>query len=280
MLTLPIDRKVNKLLHSVVSMAEEKDKKRKTVTITIPSIRSLTPILLIGSIGLAFLVGTLWQKVQNLESGGTRVTGTTSATGGNSQAAPPAARTAGEVDPVTKDDHVKGDRNSRIALIEYSDLECPFCKRFHLTAQQLVDEYEGQVMWVYRHFPLDAIHSKADKEAEAVECAGKLAGNDGFWALTDKIFEVTPANNGLDLDTLPDLAGQVGLNQAQFIKCFDSGEFAAHVEADYQSGLKAGVTGTPGNILLDTETGKTQLIPGAVPYTQLKQAVDALLAKK
>lgn len=260
-------------------MAEEKNKKRKTVTITIPSIRSLTPILLIGSIGLAFLVGTLWQKVQNLESGGTRVTGTTSATGGNSQVAPPAAQTAGEVDPVTDSDYVKGNRNARIALIEYSDLECPFCQRFHPTAQQAVDEYPDDVMWVYRHFPLEQLHSKAPKQAEAVECAGKLAGNDGFWALTDKIFEVTPSNNGLDMDTLPDLAAGVGIDKSAFQTCLDSGEMAQKVSDDFQSGTKAGVTGTPGNILLDTKTGDSQLIPGAVPYPQLKQAIDAMLAK-
>jgi protein-disulfide isomerase len=258
-------------------MAEKKE--RKSISIPIPSLSNLTPILLIASIVLAFFVGTLWQKVKNLEKGPTTTVTGTAATTANSGSAPPATSTAGEVEEVTKDDHVKGDRNARIALIEYSDLECPFCKRFHPTAQQAVDEYDGQVMWVYRHFPLDAIHSKADKEAEAIECAGKLAGNDGFWALTDKIFEVTPANNGLDLDTLPDLASQVGLNRTAFQSCLDSGEFANHVEADYQGGLKAGVTGTPGNILLDTKTGETQLIPGAVPYPQLKQAIDAMLAK-
>ena len=184
---------------------------------------------------------------------------------------------AGPVEPLKAEDHVRGSRNARILLFEYSDLECPFCKRFHPTAKQIVDEYKGQVAWVYRHFPLDQIHSKADKEAEAVECANGLGGEDGFWKLTDKIFEVTPANNGLNLDDLPKLASQVGLNESRFKNCLDSGKYAAHVEADYQGGIKAGITGTPGNILLDTQTQKTKLIPGAVPFDQFKQAIDNLI---
>ncbi|MHA2060837.1 MAG: DsbA family protein [Candidatus Sifarchaeia archaeon] len=262
-------------------MTEEKKKKKKSITIPLPSSNNFMPILIVVSIGLAFLVGIMWQKVQNLESGsGTKVAGTAGAVGANNpQAAPQAPPQAGEVAPVTEDDYIKGNRNSRIALIEYSDTECPFCKRFHPTAQQAVDEYSDDVMWVYRHFPLEQIHSKAPKQAEALECAGKLAGNEGFWVLTDKIFEVTPSNNGLDNSTLPDLAAGVGINKSAFQTCLDSGEMASKVDEDYQSGLKAGVTGTPGNILLDTETGESILIPGAVPYPQVKQAIDDMLSK-
>lgn len=233
----------------------------------------LAPILLIVVVGLAFAVGVVWQKVSALE------TGSQPAKVAGNAPNPEDPPKAGEVAPVTEADHVRGNRKARIALIEYSDLECPFCKAFHPTAQQAVDEYPNDIMWVYRHFPLDQIHSKADKEAEAIECAGKLAGNDGFWKLTDKIFEVTPSNNGLDLKTLPDLAESVGINKSAFQSCLDSGEFTAHVEEDYQSGIKAGVRGTPGNILLDTKTGETRVVPGAVPYQQLKQAIDEVLSK-
>lgn len=198
------------------------------------------------------------------------------------------------VDSISDNDHVRGDRNARIALIEYSDLECPFCKQFHQTAQKAVDEYDGQVMWVYRHFPLDNLHPKADKEAEAAECAGAIGSQvlggfvpreeaaietDKFWAMVDKIYEVTPSNNGLNLDDLPELAEKIGVDKAKFKECLDSSEFTKHVEDDYQSGLKAGISGTPGNILLDTKTGKTSVIPGAVPYDQLKQAIDSLLSE-
>ena len=169
----------------------------------------------------------------------------------NNVAAAAPAPEAGDVDPVTDSDWVKGNRNAPLALIEYSDLECPFCKQFHPTAQQLISEYDGQVMWVYRHFPLAQLHSKAPTEAAA-------------------------ADNGLDLATLPTIAKEIGLNQSAFQTCLDANDSTA-VDADYDSGIKAGITGTPGNILLNIKTGETKLIPGAVPYANLKAAVDAML---
>ena len=234
----------------------------------------------------AILIGAVIISLSILMHGGIiKVGGITTARTAPTQATqapiaplvPPSQPSAGPVDPLKDDDHVRGNRKARILLFEYSDLECPFCKRFHPTAKQVVDAYKGQVAWVYRHFPLDQIHSKADKEAEAVECAKDQGGDDAFWKMTDKIFEVTPSNNGLNLDDLPKLAGEVGLNQNTFKTCLDSGKYAAHVEADYQGGVKAGITGTPGNILLDTQTQKTKLIPGAVPFDQFKVAIDDLL---
>ena len=79
----------------------------------------------------------------------------------------------------------------------------------------------------------------------------------------------------VNLDDLPKLASQVGLDQNKFKTCLDSGKYAQYVEDDYQSGIKAGVNGTPGNILLDTESGKTVAVPGAVPFEQLKSAIDS-----
>lgn len=232
---------------------------------------NLTSVLVVILIVGAFLIGMLWSENKILKEG--RVSPSTALP----TSGPQAARTTGEVKPLQDNDHVRGNRNARVLLIEYSDLECPFCKRFHPTAQQAVDEYKGQVAWVYRHFPLDQIHSKADKEAEATECANELGGNDGFWKMVDKIFEVTPSNNGLNLDDLPKLANQVGLDQNKFKDCLDSGKYAGRVEDDYQSGIAGGITGTPGNVLLDTKTGKTKLVPGALPFETFKTEIDSLL---
>lgn len=266
----PLDNSKDTLLHYVVDMTQTSSQANKR---RVPFALNMNIIVVVLLIGAAFAIGTLWQRVQSLENKNTASV----ATGDTANPQVPQPPTAGKVDPVTEKDHVRGDRNARILLIEYSDLECPFCKRFHPTAQQIVEEYDGKVAWVYRHFPLDQIHLKADKEAEAIECANKLGGNDAFWKLTDKIFDVTPSNNGLNLDDLPKLAKDVGLDQNRFKTCLDSGEFAAHVEEDYQSGLTAGVTGTPGNILLDTKTGKTKLIPGALPFENFKAEIDAML---
>ena len=89
---------------------------------------------------------------------------------------------------VSASDYVKGNRNSQVYLIEYSDYDCPFCTRFHPTAQQLVDNYK-ELAWVYRHFPLDQIHPGARSVSEAAECVGELGGDDAFWKFTDKVYE-------------------------------------------------------------------------------------------
>ena len=219
----------------------------------------------------AFYLGRLTAKINLLE------TGNKTAAVDNAAQPKEAFPKPGKVEPVSEKDHVRGNRSAKIALIEYSDLECPFCKRFHPTAQQVLSAYGDDVMWVYRHFPLDSLHSKADKEAEAVECAAKLGGEDKFWALTDKIYEVTPSNDGLDLSILPDLAEGIGLDRTAFTQCLDSGEMAARVESDYQTGLAAGITGTPGNIIINVQNGKSTLLPGAYPFDQVKQAIDELL---
>ncbi len=231
---------------------------------------------------LAILLGSFVIAVAILLAGGVVKLGKPATTTQPQAAQPPPAGEPSQpqkvdVQGLRDNDHIRGKKSARILLIEYSDLECPFCKRFHPTAQQAVDEYNGQVAWVYRHFPLDQIHSKADKEAEATECAAELGGPDSFWKMADKIFEVTPSNNGLNLDDLPKLASQIGLDQNKFKTCLDSGKYAAYVEEDYQSGIKAGINGTPGNILLDTKTGKTVPIPGAVPFETLKSSIDSLL---
>lgn len=217
-------------------------------------------------IAAAYLIGALFTEVRLLKSG-------------SKPTSVPSLAAADNVLPLQDNDHVRGSRAARIMMIEYSDLECPFCKRFHPTAQKAVDEYRGQVAWIYRHFPLDNLHPKADKEAEAAECAGEQNEENGFWRMLDKIFEVTPSNNGLNLDDLPKLAQGLGLSGDKLKECLDSGKFSQHVEENYQSGVKVGVQGTPGTILLDTKSGKTRVIPGAVPYEQLKTAIDEFLAQ-
>src|SRR3989344_1943232 len=106
---------------------------------------------------------------------------------------------------LSPDDHILGNPDAPVILVEFSDLECPFCKTFHNTMKQVMQTYgdTGQVAWVYKHFPIDSRHPKARTEAQATECAGKLGGQVKFWEFTDKIFEITPSNNGMDLNLLP-----------------------------------------------------------------------------
>ncbi|MBI1961310.1 MAG: thioredoxin domain-containing protein [Candidatus Sungbacteria bacterium] len=202
------------------------------------------------------------------------------------QAANPAAVAGGtapeapleiSVAPVTDADWVRGNPDAGITLVEFSDLECPFCQSFHPSLVRMIDEYPDDVRWVYRHFPLSSIHPKAPKEAEAAECAGELGGNDGFWAFVDRLFEITPANNGFNLDELPDVAEYVGLNRADFSTCLDSGKYASKVSDQADQAVAASAQGTPYSVIV-TPDGEKIPVNGAVPYSQLKSILDSLVS--
>lgn len=188
--------------------------------------------------------------------------------------ATPAPIAIGDIRPVGAEDHVRGPENAKVTVIEYSDLECPFCKRFHPTMQQLVEEYPNDVRWVYRHFPLDQLHAQAREEALATECAGEQGK---FWEFTDLIYETTPSNDGLDLDSLPDLAQQAGVaNIAQFTSCVESKKYADKVDADIADAQAAGGRGTPYSIVLGPN-GEKEPINGAQPYASVKALVEKYL---
>lgn len=177
-----------------------------------------------------------------------------------------------------KRDHIYGNPDAKISLIEYSDFECPFCKRFHPTAKKIVEAYGGKVNWVYRHFPLAFHNPGAQKQAEASECANDLGGSETFWRYADLIYERTKSNgNGFPLDKLTPLAREIGLDEKKFQACLDSGKNRTRVKEDFNEGVRIGITGTPGNILLNNETGKVKLRPGAIPLAALKTEIDQLL---
>ena len=186
-----------------------------------------------------------------------------------------------DLKPVSAADHILGNPQALSKVVEFSDLECAVCKEFHKTMLQVMGQYgsKSQVAWIYRHFPLDQLHSKARKEAEAAECAFNLGGNDKFWAYITKVFEVTPSNNGLDPAQLPIIAKGLGLDQIAFAACQASGETAATVDEQYQNAIKTGGNGTPFPIVI-TPDGKKIALQGAIPFEGMKQLIDGLLAKK
>ncbi len=188
------------------------------------------------------------------------------------------AALAKNVRPVSPQrDHIYGNPDSEVSLIEYSDFECPFCKRFHITAKEVVDSYGGQVNWVYRHFPLAFHNPGAQKQAEASECAGALGGNDAFWRFADGIYERTRSNgNGFPLNGLLPLAEEIGLDSGDFRACLESRRFTERVLEDYNDGTNIGITGTPGNVLRNNRTGRVVVQAGAVPAANLKNALDGL----
>ena len=95
---------------------------------------------------------------------------------------------AAKLEKLKDSDHIRGNRNAQVLLIEYSDFECPFCIRFHPTAQQLKDEYGNDLAWVYRHYPLDQLHPYARPAAVASECVTEIGGEEAFWKFADEVF--------------------------------------------------------------------------------------------
>ena len=189
----------------------------------------------------------------------------------------PAAAPAGPVPVVTDDDHVRGNPDAKLTFIEYSDFECPFCKSFTPTTAQMLDDYDGDVRLVYRHFPLSFHRPLALTQAEATECANEFKGNDAFWAMHDFIFSTTSSNgNGMTVEQLIAFAESLDISRSDFQTCLDDDRYVAHIEADLQSGSAAGVTGTPGSFFVDAN-GQAELISGAVPYAQIKAVIDAAL---
>jgi protein-disulfide isomerase len=186
------------------------------------------------------------------------------------------------VQPVSSEDHIRGNIKAPVKVIEFSDFECPYCKSFHASLQQMMAEYgkDGQVAWVFRHFPIDELHSKARKEAQAAECANELGGNDAFWAYADRLFEIAPSNNRLDLAQLPQIAEFVHLDKAKFTDCLSGdehgGKYAAHIAANQKDGAAAGGSGTPYTLVIGPK-GKIFPINGAMPYSAVKAIIDAAL---
>src|SRR3989338_8347570 len=178
--------------------------------------------------------------------------------------------------PVTEKDHIIGSRNAALVIVEYSDTECPFCKTFQNTMKEIVQTYDGEVAWVYRHFPIAQLHTKAAKESEATECAAELGGNQAFWKYLDKVFETTSSNDSLDPSELPKIATAIGLDVTTFNTCLSSGKYAELVKKSVEEAIKSGALGTPYSVIV-TKDGQKVLINGAEPIAMVKAKIDALL---
>jgi len=218
------------------------------------------------------------------------------------------------VNPVDQDDWIRGNVDAKVKIIEYSDPECPFCKNHQITMNEIIQEYDpSDFAWVYRHLPLTTLHSKAGTEAAALECAGRLGGQDAFWNYTNQIYAETPTNNGLNLDRLPTLAEEQGLDRAAFEACLSDQAVKDEVQKDAQNAFDSathlgGKIGTPYNVLVSDEKlsdaalavlnsiadqynrpnqiivtisddEKRATLSGALPKDMIKSVLDAALGK-
>lgn len=243
-------------------------------------LEKFVPVLILVSFIMAFFVGILWQKVSLLEKGGSSSsTGTTTGTTAGAQPAAGSpnqklsADEAKKVPPVTDSDRINGSKDADILMIEYSDFECPYCEKFHPTANQAMDEYGDKIAWVYRHYPL-SFHPRALPAANASECVYHLAGNDAFWKFVNTVFG--NQEKYLPDDGLAEAAVASGANKSDFQSCFSSSKYQNDIDNMQTAGTNAGITGTPG-IFIINKKGGIWLVPGAVPYEMLKATIDEAL---
>lgn len=163
-----------------------------------------------------------------------------------------------------------------IIFSEYSDTECPFCKDFHSTMQSmLASNINGDVAWVFNHFPLP-FHTKAQKEAEAIECVREISGDTSAFHFVDIIFAVTPANNGLPPEALPAIAKAMKIPTKKFTECLDSGKYADRVKAQIAEGQKNGVKGTP-YTFVKVKKNESLVDVGSINGAQPIEVVNSLL---
>lgn len=179
------------------------------------------------------------------------------------------------VRPVDQTDHIRGNPNAPIMIVEYSDYECPFCSQFHVTMQRAIEKYgtAGKVAWVFRHFPLKQLHPNASKIAAASECVSELGGHEAFWKFTDSVFTEKPIETRdgqqypgfTDITKLPEFAERAGVDRAKFELCTNSGKYDATITADVTEAIAAGGNGTPYTLVLAGNEILTTL-PGAIPF--------------
>ena len=197
----------------------------------------------------------------------------------NNQAAPAPELPPAKIRTVDASDNIRGNPNAPILIVEYSDYDCPFCKRFHETMNQIMNEYgvDGKVAWVYRQFPISQLHPNSPKISEAALCVSELAGNDAFWAFSDLVFGERGVNDPTNMTKLADYATTAGAKTDAFNKCFSSGQTTSKVNDSYNEAAAAGIKGTPQSYII---VGNSQLpIEGAQPYATIKQAIDNILGQ-
>jgi protein-disulfide isomerase len=151
-------------------------------------------------------------------------------------------------------------------IVEFSDFQCPFCRKVQATLKSVLAKYEGRVSLAYRDFPLRGMHGQAELGAESSRCAGEQGK---FWKYHDMLFE-NP--DKLNRNGLLEMARNANLDEKQFESCLSGGKYRAQVERDLQDGIRAGVMGTPGIFINGI------LLSGAQPEATFERVIESELA--
>lgn len=215
--------------------------------------------------------------------------GTGTPTAGN-QAAQPAANAPAPTPPtktvatasIGTSPVLGNPKTAKVAIVEWTDLECPFCKQFHdQTFKSIVKDYvdTGKAIFVVRNYPLDFHGEAALKEANAALCVREAAGDKAYFSFVEDVYATTGTNGkGMPDATLANLATKAG--GTSLASCMDNKKFQSVIDTDLKDGNAAGISGTPGFVigkLGGKGTVDGELISGAMPYSEFKKAIDAAL---
>tara|TARA_Y100000296_G_scaffold74291_1_gene92646 strand:- start:3696 stop:4406 length:711 start_codon:yes stop_codon:yes gene_type:complete len=185
---------------------------------------------------------------------------------------------SGKVSASIDDDAVLGDSDAPVTIIEFSDYECPYCKRHHdetfpLIKSQYIDT--GKAKYVFRDFTPTLVnpnyHPNAVNAAMATECVGE-EGDEAYWKMLDKVFSNQGSNS---LDNLKSLASGLGYD---INTCLDSKKYESEVQKDFVDGQSAGIQGTPGFVIMKTGDDEGTLVSGAYPFSTFQQIIESELA--
>lgn len=222
-------------------------------------------------VGAAFAIGTMWTQLKILKAGSQP----TPSTAPQAQAPQPeAGRLSDELwqEALDKWAYSEGDQDAKVTLVEFTDYQCPFCKRhFDQTAEQIETEYikTGKVRWILRDLPL-SFHQNAHLAAQAARCAGD---QNKYRQMHDKLFETQTAwaESATAKILYSGYARTLGLNLTAFESCLTSEKYKAAVDADLALAQKAGASGTP------TFYINGQALVGAQPLAAFQAAIDKAL---
>jgi protein-disulfide isomerase len=183
------------------------------------------------------------------------------------------------IKPISDQDKILGNPNADVFIVEYSDFECPYCKIFHSTMNDLMSSYgrNGKVAWVYRHFPIEK-HKNAKNAAISSECVYRIAGNEKFWDYSNLLFA---SSTELTKESLEKIAvSEIGIDPEQYLACLKNTDVLEKIESDIADGKLIYENdpdfGTPYSFVV-TKTGIQTKIIGAQPLSKIKELVDKLI---
>ncbi len=175
---------------------------------------------------------------------------------------------------VKKDAYVAGNKDAKVTIVEYSDPECPFCIRHHndKTISTVMASFEGNVNHIAKVVQ-GVNHQGTEYKSLAILCAGKLGGADAYYGLFDAIMGGSTPETLVPTSQVVSLATKLGLNQKNFSSCLDTKELASVYAANWKEAVGFNSTGTPGNLIINNETGEWTLIAGAYPAATFTQVI-------